>query len=253
MKPAVNTIAGIAVIYRLANPQEIFTSRKTAGHPTAHAREKLCCIGGNWVDDGARADANTLATLQRELREELTLDKHVATTAEAVTIGLTDTVESYEIGRAQAPTEEDRAALAQLVEAFVSAAKPFGDICITVTEAALRAADSENERPGFTSLCSFYLIGVNEENWAKLVALQERYGNLSNESLTLITSLPEILAKDDRFAFGHDQVMRAFWREQWYGAVEEMSIIPHIEFELIGMPLDTYAEYLEKFEVARRP
>ena len=71
-------------------------------------------------------------------------------------------------------------------------------------------SDPENKRDGYSSVVSYWGVALNEA-WKKVNNLQKKFGNLSNESITVITSLSEIVNPGSKFAFGHDKPIQEFF------------------------------------------
>ena len=133
------------------------------------------------------------------------------------------------------------------------------DYIITIPKAVLDETDPENKRDGFTTLCSYWTIALEEKEWTMLMELQERFKNLSNESITLVTSLDEIIQAGVKTAFGHDQKLKRFFLNASelcgpeYATAKDFPIVPGIESIYAGPPYSSYEEYLERYDVARKP
>lgn len=254
MKRKVNGLAAVGIIFRRANPAQQFLEVKDDGHPICHARRKLCFIGGNWIGEHAKADKCPYDTFCRELDEELSFDRPMRNSLEYALLGVS-AQETFE------PTPEpairaascDQEALLYLKRVIAALAFPFGDYINTVPKAALDAADPQNKREGFNGLASYWQVSLNEEDWQLLESLQKKFNNLSNESITLITSLEEILARRMEAAFAHDRVLQKFFLSHKLTAAWNMPMVPGLNSEAIGPPLRDYKEYLAKYDVARHP
>ncbi len=92
-----------------------------------------------------------------------------------------------------------------------------------------------------------------ETDWAALVFLQQKFGNLSNESLTLITSLSEIVRTNTKTAFAHDRVLQRFFLTQGLKEAHDLPLVPTLKSLEAGKPLPTYRDYLEQYDVSRKP
>ena len=84
-----------------------------------------------------------------------------------------------------------------------------------------------------------------------LSGLQERFKNLSNESITLITSLEEIIRTGTKTSFVHDRVLQRFFLGRGFKKAENLPLVPELTSVAAGMPLPTYRDYLERYEVIR--
>jgi hypothetical protein len=143
--------------------------------------------------------------------------------------------------------------LVYLKNMMVGVARPFGDFLNTVTRQALDVADPANKRDGFTTLSSYWLISLPEHEWGILVRLQEKFKNLSNESITLITSLEEIIRTGTKTSFAHDRVLQRFFRDQGLSEAGNLPLVPGLESVRVGLPLSAYSNYLDQYDVAKKP
>jgi hypothetical protein len=150
-------------------------------------------------------------------------------------------------------TAEDKKNLDWLKRVIVGSAVPFGDFLNTTPKAALDAADPTNKREGFTTLSSYWAVPLREDAWKDLVALQSKFGNLSNESMTLITSLDEIIASGTKTSFAHDRVLQCFCLNRGLPAAKDLPLVPGLQSVWMGPALQTYEEYLERYDVAKKP
>lgn len=253
-KRKINNISSVGIIYRDVNPAEIFIEVKDDGHPIKLVRRQLCFIGGNWIGKSALQDKSTLDTFRRELDEELSFDRPIRDTVELSLLGQAS-LEKFEPAPAPAVevTEEDINELERLKRVMASSAVPYCDVFATVSKLAMDLADPTNQRETFSGVCSYWKVPLTEVNWFSLVNLQEKFKNLSNESITIVTSLSEIVANGVKVAFGHDRTLQRFFLEQGFDQAKYLRLVPHIESEVVGMPLNSYQEYLEMYEVAKRP
>ena len=238
----IESITSVGIIYRATNPAEIFLEAKDDGLPVKLFRRGLCPIGGNWIGGSDRGPLNTF---RRELEEELTLD--------ALSVSWLRGSFSLMPGRRVPVGDSARALLTEVKRVIKQDAVPFGD-CLNVTpKAVLDRADPDNQEDGFATLTTYWAIPIGNTLWATLVGLQAEFGNLSNESITLITSLDEILDNKIRFAYAHDRAYQRFFLAMGLARARQMTLIEGIEHELVGTSLPTYDDYLERFDVARRP
>ena len=259
MKISINTIVGAVIVYRLAGPSNIFIDMKDAGHPVPLARGQLCPQGGNWIGSEAKMDQSPKFTLIRELGEELTLRRrnhHQHGAHEALLLGHLITEGTHHnatpINNIEV-TEADELALELLKHTIVSSLKPFGDYLETVSLEALTLADPNNKRPAFTTLVSYYTAGLFNEDWVNLLRLQEKFGNLSAESISVVTSLDEIIKNGTKTMFGHDRVLKQFFLDHGYSRAKEYPLVENITTTYAGQSLPSYSDYLEIYDVLRKP
>ena len=254
MKRSVNGLAAAGIIYRAKNPSQIFIEVKDDGHPIKHARRKMCFIGGNWIGENAKEDKSPYDTYHRELNEEISFERPMRNSLDYVLLGVA-LEENFAPTSAPTvkPTELEKEMLSYLKKKMTIFANPFGDYVNTVTIYALNKADPDNKREGFSSLTSYWQVGLNEEDWTILESLQKKFNNLSNESLTLITSLEEILAHRIKSSFSHDRVLADFFLSKNLIAGKNIPMVSQVFSEFVGTPLVDYKLYLEKYNVARHP
>ncbi|MBI2098082.1 MAG: hypothetical protein HYT49_00255 [Candidatus Wildermuthbacteria bacterium] len=253
-KVRVDNIASVGIIYRRFHPDQILIDIKDGGYPLKAFRWMLCPIGGNWIGPTARNDQNTRDTLIREMSEELSLDSRETSTEDAALLGLEPEQATYVVPKkGVASTDEDREKLGRLKGAFANTAEPFGDFLVNVPKSVLDRGVPDNTRPGYTSILSYWRVPVDEEDWATLVDMHAKYGNLSVESIAVIISLEEIVTTRRHTCCGHDRIL-----QQWFasmGCVETMHLplLPDIFCAYLHQPLASYEEYLERYEVVRHP
>lgn len=253
-KPRINNISAVAIIFRRSDPSELFIEMKDDGYPMAAFRRQLCFIGGNWIGDGARGDLNPLMTARREISEELSLDRAVRSSEELALLGIVSEVTHYEVARSSHEvTGEDRQLLERLKNEVCEGLAPFGDFVNSVPKSVLDEADPKNTRDGFSSLSSYYQVGIGEQSWEILANLQQAFGNLSNESVTLITSLGKIIETGTKTAFGHDQVLQRFFLSRGFPVAHNLPLVDDITSESAHAPLPSYREYLDRYEILKRP
>lgn len=254
-KTPVSNLSSACIIYRASDPSQIFCEIKDDGHPVKLVRRQLCLIGGNWVGEDAASDRDPRQTLEREIRAELTFERPLRNSIELSLLGLS-AIKRFQSSPAPATavTEHDRELIEHLKQVIVENALYFATYLDTVSKAALDSADSKNTRGGFTSLDFYFTSALEEADWQSLVALQKNFGNLSNESVTIVTSLDEILTTGTNIAFGQHGALKQFWRNNGLALVEQVSLTTGVESEVVNhSELGEYARYLEHYEVAKKP
>ncbi len=253
-KIQVTNISSVGIIFREANPAELFIELKDDGHPMKLVRRQLCPIGGNWIGENAKKDTDTFETYKRELREELSFERPMRNSVELDLLGLADTKTFAPVYRQDVEVcEEDKVLLANIKNLILWDAEPWGDFLNHIPRSALNAADPENKRDGFTTLTSYYTTGLAEGAWGILCHLQDKYKNLSNESVTMVTTIDEIVRAKTHTAFAHDRVLSGFFQFKGVRSAERMPLVPGLSSIKMGMPLATYADYLNKYDVAKKP
>jgi len=252
-KTPVENIASVAIIYPASDPSILFIDRKDNGYPILAFRQMLCPIGGNWIGESALSDRNPYDTWCREVSEELSLDARVVSTQESQLVGDNPQQASYIVAKNDVrPTDTERAELERLKKVFMETAQPFGDFRVTVPKSVLDRVPG-NTRPGYSALFPYWLVPVNEEDWTSLVKLHEKFGNLSIESVAVIVSLDQIISEPIYTCCGHDRILQRFFREMGCAGADRYPLLEDITYEYMGMPMDSYADYLDRYEILRKP
>ena len=252
-KKTVTNVSATGIFYRVSNPAELFMEFKDDGHPLAHARRRLCVIGGNWIGPNAAADLLPINTFKRELNEELTFERPKRDSLELHLLGLAEYRVCNPTPQPTIEVHPDHELILQDLKAyFRETCLPWGAYINSVTKTALDDADPANERDGFEVLSLYYAVPCIEDIWRQLILLQGLYGNLSNEALTRIISLDEIIRYGIRFAFGHDRPVQRFFNAFGIREAGGMPLVPHIGSEPVEMP-GSYEEILARFDVIKKP
>lgn len=252
-KRKVTNISAAALVYRLAEPFEIFAEFKDNTHPLKLVRNSLCLIGGNWVGESAKSDRGPLDTLKRELSEELTIAKATVSRKELEDLGFDENADPSAEVIAQRGSVDDVRRLNEIRRAIITGFEPFGSYTQFVSREAILSADPEPKQQAFTALANVYTSGLDERTWGDLMRLQTRYGNLIAEfSSSIITSLDDIVEKKMRSAFGYDRILQYFFRTMDLHA-KEIPMVQGVEVEFVGPILDTYSEYLARYDVEKKP
>ncbi len=248
-----NTCA-VALIYWDRNPRNLFIEVKDDGHPMKLVRRQLCPIGGNWIGPAALADRSPRDTCVRELLEELSFERPLRSSLE---LGLLGHLAEGDFAPTPEPTiAPDPAAvglLADLKGIITSRLEPVVATINTVTTEALRRADPEYPKEGFTFLANYFGCPLGDDEWIRLAELQRTYGNLSNESVTLTVRLEQILAQGTKLAFGHDVGLRTLLLGLGVHEASRIATVNGVSYDVVGMPAASYEEVLAAYDVARRP
>jgi hypothetical protein len=254
VKKLVNNISSVGIIYRETDPSQIFLEIKDDGLPLKAFRRHLCPIGGNWIGEAARQDMDTWQTFCRELMEELTLENADVSTLELSLLGFKPRGEFYRTSNnGLIPSDAQKLKFDFFKKFAVSLGESFGDYVINIPKTVLDQADPGNTREGFSTLTSYWLVPVLEDWWEILIDLQNKFGNLSNESITVITSLEEIVKNGTKFAFGHDLAFQDFFLGRGFTLARQLPLVKSITHKRVGRAWDSYEEYLEAYDVARMP
>ena len=255
--PRVNSIASVGIIFRRTNPLQIFLERKDEGYPVKAVCGLLSLIGGNWIGDDARGDKNTLDTFLREAREELSLDTSTPDMLELSLLGFDVSNmpgTKRRITRDRAPTIEEKQQLQEIISEIDNSTVPYRDFLLTIPKSVYDRVDPENTQPTTSAICSYWCSPLPEHAWKALATLQAAFGNISSESFSLVTSLENIVKREDHIAFGHDRVIKKFFEDLGFAnSVRNLSLVEGITVEEIGLPLASYGRYLEKYSVAKHP
>lgn len=97
------------IIYRAANPAQIFTDIKDDTYPHIVWRGCICLIGGNWTGESAADDSSPMMTFIRKMLEELSFEKPVQSTAELGETSLHTAPTMYRVkGGRRPPTPDEQ-------------------------------------------------------------------------------------------------------------------------------------------------
>lgn len=247
-KRSVGNICAVGIIHRAASPGKVFLEFKTPGYTPLFVNH-LCLVGGNWFGEGAKGDMNPLATFRREVEEELSYDHPIQSVVELRQLGNPDAEPYSTEPVTKPPTEDDRRVLARLIATIRGSATHFGDYVIRTRAEAF----SDGRKNDSVGLSSYFSCALEEADWQELVHLQRTYGNLSNESITVATSLEEIIREGTRTSWGHDWPLVDFWRSRGL-EVKGYPFFPGTCAERMehGL-LNTYADYETLYDVAKTP
>ena len=195
-----------------------------------------------------------LDTFIREVNEELTLEKGLVSTLELRQLGIEPKVDSYKLRDPDAiPTKEDYWMLKEVKEAIIKKCEPFGDYIVNLPKVVLDQADPLNKHQGYVCIVSYWKVFLDEITWEKLTKLQEKFHNLSSESLTIITSLQEIVSTNIKTAFGHDRPLKDFFLSCGLTKAEKLPLVEGILAERIGLPRRSWSAYFQDYYIVRKP
>ena len=253
-KKVINNIVGVGIIYRTQNPSEIFLDIKNNGYPMIAYRQHLCLIGGNWVGETACNDENPMQTFLREFREEISFDRAEDDPQERFALfGITEKIQVVH-DPAPPPTKEDLRSLEHLKYEVGKNAITYRDYWHIMPQEAIRRTDPSYARGDGKAIFSINLVPVDEKTWQILAFLQEKFKNLSNESITCTLSMDLIIEKNLKCMAGYDRVLQQFWKECGLAKANEVPLdFEGVVMEELGTPFGSYKDYLERYEVTKKP
>ena len=251
-RKVVQNCSSVGIIHRAEVPGWVFIETKTPGYPIPNYVGKGLLIGGNWVRPNAAKDGGPLGTYIREIREELTFGNVAVDPEEMNVLFGTGHLGQPAALRNITPSPEDEAALATVVAAIEVRAEPFGAFIQTVDRSVFDMGNPKNRTGDYLGLVSVFQVPLQDDEWFTLVDLQEKYGNLSNESQTLITSVWDIVAKGVRIAWGQDLVLQEFFLRQGYKEAQGMPLMPRTQVEKTPFG-SSYEECMGKYEIEKIP
>lgn len=250
-KEKVTNISAVGIIFNKSNPAALFLERKDKTYPIEAFRENLGLVGGNWIGKSAKKDRGPLDTFRREIEEEISLRKIDATTLELKLLGIIKKEKRYRVPwDSPRPTKSDLKTLKEVKRSIKRSAKPLGDFLSVVPKKLMLEAGAKNHRGDFINLCSAYLVPLNEKAWRKLLNLQSKFGNLSNESTTLILPLEKIIK--GKIMFGHDRILKDFLSYLGQKSIKKIRLNKKIKSRKLGRPLKSYRNYLYRYEIEKR-
>jgi hypothetical protein len=252
----VQNFASVGIIYLLSDPRQILVEAKTPDYPVKCFAGRLLIIGGNWAGPNAIADLTPRATLIREFSEEFGFDKPMANTGELAEILGGGKIEDYHVesNPGFTPNESAASQLFLLRKFIMDGYRPFGTFVPFIPEKIFRQADPDYNKGDFRYLVSVFSVGLDDVTWQSLLLLQQEAGNLSNESLTVITSAQQIISTGWETAWGQDQVLQQFFQHHGIAEASNFPLIGGVETIRTDLNPDaTYEEYLKDFTPTKRP
>lgn len=255
MLKTITNISGAGIVFREKNPSEIFIEIKDDSHPIKLVRRCLCLIGGSWIGDTAKFDKSPLDTFRREIKEELSFERPIRNGKEIELLGQINKSEEYKsaLKPARPATQKDVEMLGNIKNAICDRCVSFGAFLSTITKAAMDAADPNNTSESFTSLECVFAAPMDEYCWEQLKFLQNTFGNLSNESISVITSLDKIIDNKIYSAFGYDGALQKFFLSHGFERAKQIPFIGGIKSEYIGSVKPSYEEYLKHYNILKKP
>jgi len=250
----VNHIAAVGIIYKRSDPRWVFIEMKTSDYPRKIFASLGLIIGGNWIGEIAKVDKSTRDTLVRELGEEISCERPIISFDEWNAIVGEGRPGGYVIKPSDwTPSEADLQELIRLKKVIASGYVPFGDYHVSIPESIFRRAEPDYYRGSYEALFSVWQVGLSDGDWQSLKRLQRLAGNLSNESITVMTSLDRILKTRWQIGWGEDRILRDFFFSKGLEKASGFPLIPGITAEYCGFPLIFYGRYLRFFDVDKRP
>lgn len=253
-KMKVGHIAVGCVIFRATRPGDIFILVKDATYPHRVWRGCVCLVGGNWMEiGGQRSDLKPLATLRREVFEELSLTKPPQNTDElGETSNVGDSIE-YCIKSSNRPvTPQDVAELEIIKMAIVLNARPFDDYIVTIPREVFLRGDSESGQEDMRILFCAFEASLTEDVWNILLRLERDFGNICCESESWIVSAEELAKRQIPAIAGHDVVLRQFFESRGVHAGIAIPVDEMVGVERAPVhPLFSYEDYMRHYEVVK--
>ena len=251
-KRKVNHVAAVGIVY--GGSGKIFAEVKTADYPRKIFANKGLIIGGNWIGPRAITDMGPKDTLVREWGEEITFDKPVVSYEELNRLLSEDRLDTYQMKASDwKPSAMDQSKLDHLKWAVLKSYCPFGDFEFFVPEEVFKREEPDYTKGGIRGIVSVWQAGLASVDWDILVELQQKSGNLSNESQSIITSLDEILRTGLQIGWGEDRMLRSFFLSKGFREALDFPLIPDIDVKYCGSPLATYEDYLKFYDIDKRP
>lgn len=253
-KLKVNNIAAVGLFYRKFSPTRIFLEMKDDGYPFEVFRNHLNMIGGNWIGDVALADKNPRDTFVREVCEELSFERDLIDSGDYEKLGFGAHAPYRQKINSVMPTAKDNESLAELKECVRNNAQAMGDFIFHTPAEVFARVPQKKVREALTALVSFYAVPVPYGLWNELSRIQEKFENISNESVTVLTTVGEIVKNNLAFGWGQEKLLTHFMyvtqerKSMWY-----FPGVSGIEMEAMGDPLPSYDEYLKKYEITKHP
>ena len=228
---------------------------KDATYPKKAFALKLLCMGGNWLGTAAANDGSPKGTLIREIKEELSVKRPLGPVDDAELAQIfghavsTRTVDRKNVD----PSEGDLDDLEAVKRAIIDSLFHLGDYIEFVPRIVFDRADPENKTGDVQGFASVWMAGLDDDVWAKLVRIQEKFGNLSSESISVITSLDEIVAKHLETGWSQDRILRDFFRRFGFPETDRFPLIPDVKATRMDESYTSYDEYMQHYSVVKHP
>ncbi|MFA6354569.1 MAG: hypothetical protein WCX12_02720 [Candidatus Paceibacterota bacterium] len=247
----VKNCASVGIIYRANQPGQVFLETKTPGYPVEVFVGKGLLLGGNWV--GSVPDKNPLETFQREIREELSFGNPAFDPQEVELLFGEKAIGHPSEVRNISPDPQDEIELEKIVSTICNGAKPFGVFSQKVSRSLFDSGNLKNRADDHTGLISVFEVPLEDDTWLLLMNLQEKFGNLSNESQSTATSVWEILKRGIQLAWGEDRILMQHFLRHGIDEAAGMRLMPFINLKYWGPVADNYDTYLQSMEIEKIP
>jgi hypothetical protein len=151
------------------------------------------------------------------------------------------------------PIPEDEVALTKLVQSVLLHATPFGAFVATAERSVLDMGNPKNKMGDYSGLVSVFSVPLPDDEWFALVDLQAKFGNLSNESQSIVTSIWEIAEKGFKIAWGQDRILRDFFSQHGFSKeADTMLLMPYTRVHEVSF-CDTYEGYMREYDIDKIP
>ncbi len=250
----INHIASSGIIYKESDPSKIFLEIKDKTYPIKQFRHALCPIGGNWIGKAAKKDRGPKETFDREVDEELSFKKPLVSSSELRLLGIKH-AKDYRLDKLKhKPNQADLKALLHIKKVIKKSKKPWGDFLHTVNQNKISLANFfNNQDKKFTHLISYRFVPIKNKDWEILENLQNKFGNLSEESQTIIVSVNDIIKNHLHFIWGHDQVLKKFFLKNKIRSANKLPALKNIQSKAVGKSLNSYTAYRKRYIVLKTP
>lgn len=244
----------VAVLVIHGYKGKILIERKTENYPYKVFAGYGLIIGGTRIGDDAKNDKGPFDTAIRKIREEFSFERPIIGLDRLNELFNESRQGAYQIPKSNwSPSETDRSALEHIKWAVRKFSRPLGDFEIFVPGEIIKDKNPEWARGDVKYLLSAWSVGLPFPDWEILTDLQNKSGNLSKESLTIITDLSQIMETGLQFAWGHDHVLRYFFLRMGLREALDFPLFPGISAEYCGSPLGTYDDYERFYNIAKKP
>jgi hypothetical protein len=211
-----DAMSSVGIIYPASRPSTVFGEIKDNGYSHVEFRNHFFLVGGNAFDEDSTADTSPLSVFLREVREELYL----------------------------LPT--------QVHDSLVEAARPYQDYYFEIPADCFRRANPQSKKGDRRELASVSTVPLSDREWGKLEQLQNKYGNLSNESGSCITMLETVLEGKPLVSWMVGHILKNFWLMHGCLGAAHLPLYDGVTCEMLGTPRNSLNDYANEYCVVRK-
>ncbi len=248
----IHNCSATGIIHQASAPANLLLDVKTPGYPILTYVGAGLLPGGNWVRPNATNDRTPLGTYRREILEELTLENAAFDQEEMNELFGKGHLGHAPTARNIKATSEDKQILADIVTVIHSRAKPYGAFIQTVEKSIFNMKNPQNKQGRYEGLCHVFTVPLSDQEWSSLVDLQHRFGNISNEAQSMVTSLEDIIAKNIPIGWGQDRILKKFFKEHGLSEADQMLLMSNTQAEQVSFE-NSYDEVLKRYQVEKIP